>query len=70
MNPARDVRDCMAELRREGKEGYQFSAMMLLPKSLILWMRGFLRRVTLAIEERFFFFWSSRPMVVDVWGEG
>lgn len=48
----------------EGGEKNQFCSMMELPKDLILKVRVFLRRVTFGIEERFFFFWSWRPMVV------
>jgi len=41
---------------------YQFFRMISLPKDLILKTRVFLRRVTRGFEDRFFFFWSSRPI--------
>lgn len=46
-----------------GGEGgrYQLAAMMGFPSGLTFFDLGFCR--TLAIEDLFFFFWSSRPMV-------
>lgn len=49
---------------REGrKEGgrYQFAAMMGFPSGLTRFDLGFCR--TFAIEDLFFFFWSSRPII-------
>jgi hypothetical protein len=40
---------------------YQFAAMMALPSGLTFFDFGFCR--TLAIEDLFFFFCSSRPMI-------
>jgi hypothetical protein len=48
---------------------YQLDLMISLPKDLILKERGFLCRDTLGFEERFFFFWSSRPIVEVLSGE-
>jgi hypothetical protein len=44
---------------------YQFAAMMGFPRGLTRFLDlGFC--FTLGIEERFFFFWSSRPMIAVV----
>lgn len=40
---------------------YQFAAMIAFPSGLTLFDFGFCR--TLEIEDLFFFFWSSRPMI-------
>lgn len=40
---------------------YQFAAMMGLPKGLTLFDFGFI--LIFGIEDLFFFFWSSRPMI-------
>ena len=50
---------------KNGTECYQFFAIISLPKELTLKTRGFLRRVTLGFEDRFFFFCSWRPIVGD-----
>lgn len=48
----------------EGEEGkYQFAAMMGFPRGLTRLDLGL--SFILGIEERFFFFWSSRPMLRD-----
>ena len=45
-----------------GRGTYQFAAMMGLPSGLARFLDfGF--NLILGIEERFFFFWSSRPMM-------
>ena len=47
---------------RRGRGRYQLDLMMSLPKDLILKTRVFLCRETLGFDDRFFFFWSSRPI--------
>jgi hypothetical protein len=42
---------------------YQFAAMMGLPKGLTLFDFGFI--LIFGIEDLFFFFWSSRPMIAS-----
>jgi len=52
----------MKASRKAERNAYQFAAMMGLPSGLVRFLDfGF--NFILGIEERFFFFWSSRPMI-------
>ena len=44
------------------KEDYQFAAMMAFPRGLMRLDFGFI--LIFGFEDLFFFFWSSRPMIV------